>query len=480
MKQVVRMALRAVAWRATADVSPVGFGIALVCSAAFFLVGIGLQYLQAGTISAFNPYGLNASIAVISLSMLTVALFVPAGRRTTFVAGMAVLFIVYNVASDAIAPPLLQAMPAPMQAWWTSDIGRNIAFGLVLIWLVGASAAILRSILPATVASGRFVRAAGMWIALVAVVSALPLYPVFKTKDFQLATANFWELARAGFQAPGQRDEPAPRHVDRAQVELAQAELMEAALAGLAPQHPNKVDIYALGIAGWSDQDVFQRELDGGLAAIARTLPIEGRTLRLINHPDRAATAPSASRQNFAAAVRAIGQSMDKDEDILLLFLTSHGSEEGVTLKLTGAFNVDLSPEDMALVLERAGIKNRIVIVSACYSGIFIKPLANDNTIVLTAADEENPSFGCADDREWTYFGEALFDRSLRPGQSLDQAFAEAKDLISAWETRDALRPSNPQAHFGQALLRKLAPFYAGAESTDEATAPPRRKGTGG
>jgi hypothetical protein len=100
------------------------------------------------------------------------------------------------------------------------------------------------------------------------------------------------------------------------------------------------------------------------------------------------------------------------------------------------------------------------VIVSACYAGVLLRPLVNANTIVLTASDARSTSFGCDNERERTYFGDALFDRSLKPGVTLEAAFAAAKKLIARWEKRDGFDPSNPQAHFGPALVTKLAPLY--------------------
>ena len=99
--------------------------------------------------------------------------------------------------------------------------------------------------------------------------------------------------------------------------------------------------------------------------------------------------------------------------------------------------------------------------MSACYSGTFVKPLANDNTIVMTAADAAHPSFGCSSKRTWTYFGDALFNQSLRPGVDFEHAFDNARILISGWELKEHLEPSNPQGHFGPALVKKIAPLFA-------------------
>jgi hypothetical protein len=189
-------------------------------------------------------------------------------------------------------------------------------------------------------------------------------------------------------------------------------------------------------------------------------LPVSGRSLRLINSAETAETTPLASRRNFAAAVQAVGQVMNKAEDVLLLFMTSHGSNNGIALQVPGGGAAVLSPQEVKTSLDKEGIKNRVVIVSACFGGVFVQPLANDDTIVLTAADAKNTSFGCATGRDWTYFGDALFKQSLRPGTDFRRAFDHARVLIHGWEMMDRLPPSNPQGHFGPAVTAKLDPVF--------------------
>ncbi len=275
-------------------------------------------------------------------------------------------------------------------------------------------------------------------------------------------------VAAAGFLAfsvpiLAQDNAPAPAIATVTPAEAAfanpkQAALLQQQFAALAPQKKGATDIYALGIAGWAKQDVFMKELDGALASIGKVLPLQG-TLRLISHPDTVQTIPLASRQNIAAAVRAVGRVIDKEEDVLLIFMTSHGTKQGFALQLPG-LSVQLSPAELAAVLKKQGIKNYVVIVSACYSGVFVKPLANDNAIVLTAADEKSASFGCISGRDWTYFGDALFNQTLKPGMDFKEAFNRARTLIQGWERLDRLAASNPQAHFGSALVRKLEPLF--------------------
>jgi Peptidase C13 family len=249
-----------------------------------------------------------------------------------------------------------------------------------------------------------------------------------------------------------------------ARLEQRQPALLQSEATVLAPHRKGETDIYAIGMAGWATLDVFAKEVDGGLTAIGSILPIKDRTIRLINHPATAAYVPLATRRNFQAAVHDVAKAMDKENDVLVLFMTSHGDRNGVALQLPNQI-VDLTPQDVAAAFGREGIKNRVVIVSACFSGIFVAPLQNANTIVLTAADATHTSFGCAPERDWTYFGDAFFRQALRPGTDFQSAFSQARTLIAGWELMDRATPSNPQGFFGSALVAKLAPLFHSAQA---------------
>lgn len=263
--------------------------------------------------------------------------------------------------------------------------------------------------------------------------------------------ASWWEYAPAQY-AQGQS-----ARADRARIDEIQPSLLQADLARLAPRAPGATNVYAIGVAGYADQDVFIREVDGGLASLAAVLPIKDRAVRLINHRATEESVAAASRANLAAAIRGVGSAMDKNEDVLVLFMTSHGTRKSFVLQFPGR-NDELTPRELAALLDGEKIRNRVVIISACYSGIFVKPLVNANTIVLTAADARNTSFGCSTEREWTYFGDALFAQSLRPGLDFKAAFDRARFLIDGWEAMDRAPPSHPQGHFGAALVKKLEP----------------------
>ena len=95
-------------------------------------------------------------------------------------------------------------------------------------------------------------------------------------------------------------------------------------------------------------------------------------------------------------------------------------------------------------MLARTGVRHKVVVISACYSGIFIPHLANPNILVVTAADADHPSFGCRDKAKWTYFGDAFFNIALRHAKSLKDAFVGARALVHRRELREHIEPSNP------------------------------------
>ena len=126
---------------------------------------------------------------------------------------------------------------------------------------------------------------------------------------------------------------------------------------------------------------------------------------------------------------------MDGDEDVLVLFLTSHGSADfKFSLELWPIEFKTLDPATLRAILDESGIKNRVVVISACYSGGFVEKLRDDRTLVITAAAAGKNSFGCDNMAEWTYFGRAYFDEALRKTYSFTQAFELAKPLIEERE----------------------------------------------
>lgn len=219
----------------------------------------------------------------------------------------------------------------------------------------------------------------------------------------------------------------------------------------LTPQRPGVVDAYILSFGLWGLQSVFESEAKGAAGILEAQLDAGGRSVIRFNSKRRFTAKP----HDLLAAAEAAGRALDPEEDVVVLVLTSHGAPEGVGL-VAGGMSFLVTPKDVGRILDRARARHRVLIVSACYSGIFAQALADPRTLVITAAASDKPSFGCRDGATWTYFGDAFFNKALRAEPRLDAAFARARELVTAREKREGFDPSNPQIEGGAEVLARL------------------------
>jgi len=237
-----------------------------------------------------------------------------------------------------------------------------------------------------------------------------------------------------------------------------QPERIDEALENVAQGRPGVTDVFFVSVAGDGSQQIFHREALYGEQVFASRMGSGSRSLALINDEADRISHPLGTMTGLRYALKGIASRMDPEEDVLVLFLTSHGSQESGLYVHNGNLPLnDIEPEQVRRALDIAGIKWRVVIVSACYSGIFVEPLENDDTLVITAADADNTSFGCADDRDLTYFGEAFLRDALPKSTSLEAAFEAAREDIARREKAENLTPSNPQMFVGDGMREKLA-----------------------
>lgn len=237
------------------------------------------------------------------------------------------------------------------------------------------------------------------------------------------------------------------------------AGLMGESLAALQPQRPGQLDVYLLAASLWGEP-VFEREATQAAEILRQHFDLAGRSIVLSAGGQGERRNPAATPENISAAIGRIGALIDPNEDMVVVFLTSHGRPDGaIAFSETNRMVAALRPVHMRDLLNQANVRNRVVIVSACYAGAFIAPLIDENTIVLAAAAADRTSFGCRPQNEWTFFGDAYFNHAVRGGAGLVPAFDQAKRLIEGWEREQNLTPpSNPQRYIGarvDSMLRR-------------------------
>ncbi len=236
-----------------------------------------------------------------------------------------------------------------------------------------------------------------------------------------------------------------------------QPALLKQHLAKLQPGTPGVIDIYLLSFGAWGDQDVFMKEASLARELFTARFAAAGHTVTLINNPRLVRSLPLASVTNLSHALERLAEVMD-EEDILVLYLTSHGSREHeLAVSLADLPLNDLSAKRLAELLAKSGIRWKVVIVSACYSGGFIDPLDDGNTLVMTSAAADRVSFGCSDEADLTYFGRALLKHGLQQTRDFDAAFRIAADLIRDWEAAEDYDHSRPRFHSTPAIEAQLA-----------------------
>ena len=230
---------------------------------------------------------------------------------------------------------------------------------------------------------------------------------------------------------------------------LAEHRRLDQALAGIGPGRAGVVDAFVVAVALDSDP-VFGREAREAGTVLTRRYAATGRSVTLAGSDGSSASAlPMGSPANLAAVLARIAEQMSP-EDVLVLYTTSHGASVGIVYNDGDQGFGAISGKRLAGMLDELGIRNRLLLVSACYAGTFVAPLASDTTAILTAASATRTSFGCQADNDWTFFGDAAINHGLRKPQPFAAAAAEARALIGAWEKRGKLKPSQPQVSIGK------------------------------
>jgi hypothetical protein len=371
--------------------------------------------------SAFPVY-LSAVMFVLATALLASLLFRQPERLVLFAVALSASDLAFELAGLAL-PGIAAATGHP---------------GLVLYAYFAWSGLVsLRALL---LCGGRERRQVAKAIVLVLVMSAL---------------AWLWLPRASPWSAPEEDEEPLPALTEERLFHL-QGELIERALAAIERGRPGP-DLYFAGFAPDGSADVFLREMRFVKGLFDERFATAGRSIALASSEDALDQLPVASVTNLGRALARIGAAMDPDEDVLFLFLSAHGDREHRLSAVQPPLQLaSLTPTALSRMLQESGIKWRVIVVSACYSGGYIEPLRDANTVVISASAADRNSFGCEHGRDFTYFGEAYFKDALAAAPSFTAAFEVAKDRVGRKEAAEGLTPSLPQIWIGPAIAEQL------------------------
>ena len=154
-----------------------------------------------------------------------------------------------------------------------------------------------------------------------------------------------------------------------------------------------------------------------------------------------------------SAVVDGITEAATRGTAGCLLYFTSHGAPNAMVFGLAPR----MTPDMMANIVRSAcGTRPTVVIVSACYSGIFVNALAAPNRMVLTAASRERTSFGCGADETYPWFDGCIIETLPTASDFLALAAGTRACVARKEAALGATPPSDPQMFVGADMQLRL------------------------
>ncbi|MGB6486047.1 MAG: C13 family peptidase [Steroidobacteraceae bacterium] len=380
-----------------------------------------LDRLRAGPGASFNAYGIP-DLGLMVLMLLALA-FVLARRSHPPLPHRQSLFII------AAALPVLIVWDHFTDRWAPTATIALVLYALVYVWR--ALRAFSGATQPRAIAFSAVLLCGFVWLG-----GEVYLEP------------SLWMPKEIG---------PAADSTLRADVSESlmfdQQHRLDKALNSVSASDGSAPEVFFVGFAGVGSQKVFAEEIKFASRVVAQRYDTAHRELLLINDRRDRETYPLATVSGLRYALKGIARKMNLQRDILFLSLSSHGSDEPELSVSNGVLNLEqVTGKNLMRALRDSGIRWRIIVISACHAGAFIPLLEDPSTIIITAAASDRTSFGCSNDRDLTYFGEAFYRDALPGARSLEQAFSLARAAIAKREAAEHITPSKPQAYFGADL----------------------------
>ena len=190
---------------------------------------------------------------------------------------------------------------------------------------------------------------------------------------------------------------------------------------------------------------------DNARRGVVRDLVVSGFVPRNVSEFSAAPHSP-VNRPTVAAIVGTLQELAQQARGGCLLYFSSHGSPYGMVLG-----NRMLTPHQLTRIIAiGCGERPAVVVVSACFSGVFVPALAGKNRLILTAARRDRSSFGCGQTDKYPYFDECVL--SVWPHVDGFVGLGRAaRACVALREKREHVGPpSEPQLRVGDAIAAAL------------------------
>jgi hypothetical protein len=407
------------------------------------LLDIAVEGLRQEPGAAFTLAGLAAEGFYGAVLMLFAALLALAFRQPDYALALPVLVLSGEWPLQLVRMAVALAVGDDVALFGSAIRAEQVLLAWTLFWLWRAAAV---SLAP---------RRPHFWARSLA-AAALLASPLW-FGSFVLPDTRWWEEPEQALA----RDERYPSPAAE-EVLIKQPELLYDALNDLEDERPGITDLYFVGFAPYAAEDVFRKDMEVARKLFDERFDTDGRSVVLVNNPRTVLEQPLATVSNLRATLSVLGDTIDPEQDVVMVYLTSHGSRDHrLTVQFPPLELDSLTPDALKQMLDDAGIKWRIIVVSACYSGGFIDPLKDEHTLIMTASAANRTSFGCGNGSASTYFGDALFQHALRFEDSFVNAFQQARERIAAREHTEHRKASDPQLYVGTEMAAKLPQLEA-------------------
>ncbi|HYL01901.1 MAG TPA: hypothetical protein VEU54_00640, partial [Steroidobacteraceae bacterium] len=308
-----------------------------------------------------------AALLAINLAVWALLDRLHAERHAEFVAdglfGWACYLLLGHLSCALIAR--VQSRAAPTRALIVTVLAVS-PFVLGLLWLAGdlpwvAAWPVLTTVLAIVYLAFLSVRVLGAAFGPVRLAPAVLAIALVLVSPYALAWLDFDTRLWVPPESEQAADEADPGSAEALLYD--QPARIAAAVARLVPSRPaGQSHAYFVGFAGDAEPEVFSREAQFAGQQFAARFGTADRSVLLINDAEDRDSWPLASLSGLRQTLRLLATRMDPETDVLILFLTSHGSEDGLEVRNGTLPLGPLEPDDLRQALDDSGIRWRLIV----------------------------------------------------------------------------------------------------------------------
>ena len=173
-----------------------------------------------------------------------------------------------------------------------------------------------------------------------------------------------------------------------------------------------------------------------------------------LNNPawGQSAIWPYSTAENMEQVLAKVTE-LARPQDRVVILMSTHGNIDILSVNFAEKYYPSINSKWLSQALDELRGKPTLLVLSACFSGSFIAPLADPSRIILTAAAKDRSSFGCQFQSTNTYFIDALLNEPTFLDLSLRQLMERAKIEVDKKEKDQKLSPpSLPQTSIGRGV----------------------------